>query len=295
MDTAPAVVARTPITQWAAAVVAPQWLDLGKDLDRVLALPDLAGLDVRLGRFNKPDAYERELCKRVLAAGKRLRIHSWTGLRDSSQGHSIADAVAGHSQGKALAEVAVQLGAEAAGANSERDVWRGPSGYANPKAVDYVRACAEGMAEVSAELGRIEVGLAVPAWHYQKADLDRDGDIDTAIPGETRDRYTRKGVMAYQVDDSPTIVEDAELRTALDRARKVWPEAPFSVWLGCGRVDDQGRVWGDYAAARAVLADRHAGVDEVVWYVGFGAIGQVLLGHPRHPALVEILPDIAGL
>ena len=287
---------RTPITQWAAAVVAPQWLDLGQGLDRVLALPDLAGLDVRLGRFNKADRYERELCQRVLAAGKRLRVHSWTGLLGSSQGPSIARHIDGLTQGKALAKAALELGAEGAGTNSERDAWRGDNGYANPKAVDFILGLAEGMREVAPTLQRIEVGLANPAWHYKRADLDKDGDIDTHIPLEVVRQYDRKGVMAYQVDDSPKIVEDAELRTALDRARKVWADPiPLSVWLGCGRIDDQGRVWGDYAAAREVLADRHAGVDEVVWYVGFGAIGQVLFGHPRHPALVEILPDIASL
>lgn len=289
------------ITQFVAAVVASQWvLELGKELDQVLALPGLAGIDVRLARLGKVSEYERALAARVLAAGKRLRVHTWTGVRDGADGPSKATYRDGLAQGEQLARAALDLGAEAAGSNAERDVWRGPKGFANPKAVDFLDGIADGAGRVSAErsqpLSLIEVGLAVPAWHYKSADLDRDGDVDTKIPSETRDRYARKGVMAYQVDDSPSLVEDAELRVALDRARKVWPAPmPMTAWFGVGRVDDHGRVWGDYAAALAVLADRHAGIDEVCWYTGFGAIGQVIEGHDRHPALVEIIPAIAAL
>lgn len=289
---------RSPIVQWAAAVVAAQWLALGKQLDQVLALEALGGLDVRIAKRGKPSEYERDLAARVLAAGKRLRIHTWMGVRDGADGPSKATYKDGFAQGEQLASDAIVLGAEAGGANSERDVYRGPSGFANPKCADVVRGIGDGFRRASGDkaLQLIDVGLGDPAWHYKRADLDHDGDLDTKIPADVVALYDRKGTMAYQVDDSPTIVEDAELRTALDRARKVWP-APMSMtaWLGVGRQDDQGRVWGDYAGARAVIADRHAGLDEVVWYVGFGAIDQVLLGHPRHPALVELVPDVAQL
>lgn len=285
----------SPITQFVAAVVAPEWLDLGTTLNQVLALDGLAGVDIRIARRGRPSYYERELAKRVLGSGKRLRIHTWMGVR-RPDGTSGAARASGMAQGRALAEDALALGAEVAGANSERDVWRGPGKFANPKAVDFLAAVPEGVAEAvgGAELRLIELGIAMPAWHYRRADLDHDGDIDTEIPAEVRYAYDRKAVMAYQVDDSPVIVEDAELRTALDRARKVWPGRQMGVWLGVGRVDAQGRVWGDYAAARKVLVDRHAGVDEVTWYAGFGAIDQVLTGNPRHPALVEVVPDIAS-
>lgn len=292
---------RLPIIQWIAAVDASAWLELSStELGRVLALPDLAGIDVRLAKASRPSEYERELAAKVLAAGKRLRVHTWTGVRDGADGPSKATYRDGVAQGEALARAALDLGAEGAGSNAERDVWRGPKGCANPKATDFLDGIADGAGTVCAEraqaLELIEVGLAAPAWHYKRADLDRDGDIDTTISADTRGRYGRKAVMAYQVDDSPKIVEDAELRGALDRARKVWPAPiPMSVWLGVGRVDDHGRVWGDYAAARAIIADRHAGIDEVVWYDGFGAIGQVLIGHPRYPALVEVIPDVAIL
>lgn len=283
-----------PIDQWIAAVVASDWMSLPKeDLDRVLALEGLTGIDVRLARIDRPSPFERDLCARVLAAGKRLRVHGWTGVR-GDDGNSKATYVDGLRQGKQLATSALALGAEAAGPNSERDVYRGPNGYANPRAANVVEGLADGIREVSPELVRIDVGLAMAAWHYKRADLDKDGDIDTDIPASVVGKYDRKGVMAYQVDDSPTIVEDAELRVALDRARKVWPAPmPLSVWLGVGRKDESGRVWGDYAAAREVIADRHAGIDEVVWYPGFGAIGQLLVGHPRHPSLAEIIPSIA--
>lgn len=289
---------RPPIVQWAAAVVAAQWLGLGKRLDEALAIEGLAGIDIRIAKRGKPSEYERELAARVLAAGKRVRIHSWTGVRDGADGPSKAVYKDGITQGEQLARDALALGAESAGANSERDVWRGPGKFANPKAVDFLDGLADGFGQVCAAesqaIGLIEVGLAVPAWHYRSADLDKDGDIDTVIPRAVRERYGRKAVMVYQVDDSPTIVEDAELRTALDRARKVWPSPiPMSMWLGVGRIDDQGRIWGDYDAAREVIADRHAGIDEAVWYVGFGAIDQVLFGHARHPSLLQIIPSIA--
>lgn len=286
---------RAKLNQWIAAVVAAQWLEL-EELDQVLGWPELTGLDVRIQRRGRPSTFEKNLAKRVLDAGKRLRCHTWMGV-EGSDGASKATYRDGIRQGEELAQDALMLGAEAAAANNEKDVWRGPKGFANPKAVDFLEGEADGFARgrgTCAALELHELGLAVPAWHYKKADLDKDGDLDTTIPAETALRFPRKGVMAYQVDDSPTLVEDQELRDALTRAKKVWPQK-LGVWLGVGRIDEHGRVWGDYAAAKAILADRHAGIDEVTWYVGYGAIGQVLLGHPRHPALVEILPEVAGL
>ena len=298
-----------------AAVNAPDWLALGPRLDKALA-SGFAGVDVRLANVAHPSTAERELAKRVIAAGLTLRCHSWVGHRAGDS--AAVDAASGRRDGDLAAAACSSLGAASFGANAERDVWRGQNGTAHPKAVDYLNEHAEtfltahrtraavlrGEAKTAADAGltarakalesearylaSIEidyVGFAVPAWHYKPADSDHDGDIDTEIPEYQRIIYSRIGVMAYQSTE-------AAIRATVARGERRWPEHTEArrivPWLGVGRLE-AGEPVGSAAAAR-VFCREYA---EIVFYVGFGAIGQVLDGHPKHESLASIARDLS--
>lgn len=298
-----------------AAVNAPDWLALGSRLDTVLSA-GFAGIDVRLANAAHPTTAERELAKRTLEAGLGLRCHSWVGHRAGDM--AAVDAASGRRDGEIAAAACSSLGAASFGANAERDVWRGRDGAAHPKAVDYLNEHAEtfltsvrtraavlrGEAKGAAAAGLtararvleaearylagIEidyVGFAVPAWHYKPADSDHDGDVDTEIPEYQRIIYSRVGVMAYQSSL-------ADLRKTIGRAERRWPEHTEArrivPWLGVGRLE-AGSPVGNADAAR-VLCREYA---EVTFYVGFGAIGQVLDGNPKHESLASIARELA--
>lgn len=266
-----------------AAVNAPDWLALGSRLDKALA-SGFAGVDVRLANVAHPSTAERELAKRVLAAGLTLRCHSWVGHRAGDS--AAVDAASGRRDGEIAAAACSSLGAASFGANAERDVWRGQNGTAHPKAVDYLNEHAESFLAAGKRALEIDyVGFAVPAWHYKPADSDHDGDIDTEIPEYQRIIYSRIGVMAYQSTE-------AAIRATVARGERRWPEHTEArrivPWLGVGRLE-AGEPVGSAAAAR-VFCREYA---EIVFYVGFGAIGQVLDGNPKHESLASIARELS--
>jgi hypothetical protein len=59
-------------------------------------------------------------------------------------------------------------------------------------------------------------------------------------------------------------------------------------WLGVGRLDGAGHMVGNAEASAVVACE----CGEATFYVGFGAIGQLLDGHSRHPPLVALVPRI---
>ena len=268
-----------------AAVHAPDWLALGLRLDRVLEC-GISGVDVRIGRLDYgPTKAELELARVVSEAGLEVRCHSWVGHRSGDV--AAVDADLGKRDGHIAGAQCAAIGATSFGANAERDVWRGPGGKAHPGAVDYLDSFAVYFHEANHLADLDYVGFADPAWHYKSADLDGDGVPDNVIPLHTQAEFVRVGVMAYQ-----TSLPD--VRKTIARARKRWPEhaesADIVPWLGVGRLDGDGHMVGSAEASAAVA--RECG--EATFYVGFGAVGQLLVGHPRHPPLVALVPHILG-
>lgn len=266
-----------------AAVHAPDWLALDRRLAKVLAA-GFAGVDVRIASLaNGPTKAERDLARIVLGAGLDLRCHSWVGHR-SGDTAAVSSAL-GAADGKLAAAACTELCASAFGANAERDVWRGPNGTAHPKAVDYLDEFASAFCAETREPSLDYVGFAVPAYHYRSVDADHDGDVDTEIPEHTRLSFRRVGVMAYQ----STL---GAVRATIERARKRWPEHTAAKaivpWLGVGRLD-AGKAVGNAEASMSVA--RECG--EACFYVGFGAIGQVLDGNPQHPSLASLARELA--
>lgn len=273
----------TPPRLYIAAVHAPDWLALGLKLDRVFAC-GIAGVDVRIARLDYgPTKAERELARVVSEARLEVRCHAWVGHRSGDV--AAVDAAMGKRDGHIAGAQCAGLGAKSFGANAERDVWRGPNGRAHPGAVDYLDAFADYFHEANHLADLDYLGFADPAWHYRAADLDGDGVPDNVIPLHVRAEFVRVGVMAYQ-----TRLED--VRKTIARALRRWPEHAESQdvvpWLGVGRLDGDGFMVGS-AEASAVVA-RECG--EATFYVGFGAIGQLLDGHARHPPLVALVPKI---
>ena len=242
----------------------------------------MSAIDVRVGNLSAGATQaERELARIATECGLDVRCHSWVGSR-GSDGTSNADIVQGIAQARRAATVAEVLGASAFGVNAERDVWRGRNGAAHPGAVDFLDAFADTFFEVNRGSHLDYVGFADPREHYRAGDEDADGDLDTELPEHLRLRFHRVGVMAYQ---STT----AHIQRKLARAAERWPEHAeahrLAPWLGVGRIDEAGVVVGSAEASRTVIAERKAGV----FYVGFGAIGQLVEGHSRHLAVVDLV------
>lgn len=266
-----------------AAVHAPDWLGLGARLALALRA-GFAGVDVRVANLARgPSKAERELAEQAASCGLDVRCHSWVGYR-SGDVAAVTPAL-GRRDGDLAAAACVALGASSFGANAERDVWRGPNGTACPGAVDYLNEQAERFLAAAPRARQIDyVGFADPAHHYREIDADGDGDIDTEIPEYQRIIYSRVGVMAYQSTE-------ADLRKTLNRAVKRWPEHAAAKrivpWFGVGRLD-AGKAVGN-AIASCKLA-REFG--EATFYVGFGAIGQLLDGNPQHESLVSLAKSL---
>lgn len=272
-----------PFGQWIAIVEPLQsWLPLSlPERQRVLTLPGLTGLDVRLGRIGT-----EQVVTECVRAGLPYRLHSWVGRHDGTR--ATVDTLEARRQARAvadqIAQVALVAQATAAGygANAERDWWDH-----NPAAVDALDAFADAFRERSTT-PLDYLGFPVPAWHYGRTDWDRDGDIDTAITAPSRARWRRCHVMAYQTAES-------DLRKTLARARTAWPDIPMGAFVGVGAQNPDGSIVGSAEAIQAIAVDRAEGIDEITHYLGLGASRSRMLlsGNARTRPLVERIPEIA--
>ena len=274
-----------------AAVHAPDWIGLGtQKLDKVFRC-GIVGVDVRIASIaHGPTKDEIDLVRRVLDAGLSARIHTWAGVRLGTDGPSKATASDGTRQGKLLADMtrALKVTSLASG-NFERDVWRGPGRYANPKAVDFIEAYIDAFRASSPGCALGDLGFADPDEHYVDADLDKDGDVDDELPEHVVMQFARRGIMAYQSDA-------ASVRNKLAKGRAVAAEGqPLSWWGSVGRVDPKAGVVGSFAVTQELCIAQPSGIDEWVGYVGFGSIGQLLDGHAKHPPLVALVRTLAHL
>lgn len=279
----------TTLRYYLAAVHAPDWLALGShDLARVFGC-GLLGIDIRVARPDLgPSPDERRLAELVHGAGLEVRCHAWVGVR-AADGTSAARARHGAVLGKALGTWATMLGAQMASGNFERDVWRGPNGGANPDAVEFVDQYITAFYDENRTAWLADLGFADPSEHYRAADLDGDGDLDNELPARVVTRFARRGIMAYQGD--PGVV-----RRKLERGRKVaGPTMALSWWSSVGRKDPRtGEVVGRASTTLRGCAERWAGIDEWVGYVGFGAASQLVQGNSEHPALVALVGEMSG-
>lgn len=68
------------------------------------------------------------------------------------------------------------------------------------------------------------------------------------------------------------------------------PQCPVIPMTGCGRVDDKGRIWGDWKVHKQLLTTTPVAGWSI--FFGNGARTQMLGGHVRHPALVACVQDL---
>lgn len=278
------------------AIVNPRtsWLHLAKrDRKRILASPHIDGFDLRVSLRGK-NRRELALARDVLAAGKRLRIHAWVGVR-GSDGTSIAKFEDGLEQGARFAELSVEFGAEAGGPNDERDVWRGTERMANPDATDFMQGFIEGFAGRLAELPIVgdgpvlfDVGFGDPDVFYVDADRDGDGVNDDEWPPTLQREFGFKAGMVYQSTRAGIFAKIAEIRAA-------WPDHDLVLFVGTGRITKDGEIIGNAQVMLEVAARaKELGVIAISWYVGNVdesrvAPWQMLLeGHAGHPPILTL-------
>lgn len=242
-------------------------------------------LDIRVESLRRgPSEHERALADVARAVGLRVRCHAWVGVRDLATGASAATRETGLVQGAQLAAAGHALGAESAAANAERDVWRGVGRHANPRGAEVLDGLAEGFHGSTSTLHLDHVGFGDPAWHYGTSDVDGDGRLDAEIPEDVELRYRLSMVMAYG-----SSVPDIETR--LGRAKAVWQHHAaehIEPWLGPGRIDKRdGQVGSAWASAEIIRRYRRGCL-----YVGGGAMGQLLVGHPGHMSIEMLVRAI---
>ncbi len=271
-----------------AAVNAEDWNKLPQDVWLELRRCGVSGIDVRIANPARgPSREETTLAGTVVRHGFGLRCHAWAGVRGPG-GISVADSRWGHKQGEELAVCATLLGVtELASGNFERDVWRGPDGHANPKAVDYIDAYIDAFHAKNHGCFLGDLGFANPDVHYLDADLDHDGDNDDEIPEWLVIKFKRRGIMAYQSDRGSILKK-------LEEGRKVSAGLPLTWWGSVGRLGSDGKVVGSASATLSILTNPPKDVDEWVGYVGFGAIRQIMDGNVHHRSLITLVSQARG-
>jgi hypothetical protein len=278
---------------WVAVKSTDKPLITANELTKILR-SGIAAIDIRVESLRRgPSAHEIEIARQAHALGVEVRCHSWVG--DVTSGPSKADGPMGLVQGEQARAACRVLGATRFGVNAENSVWRGPvdpvTGFrlANPKANDFLASFAVAFRIVDCPPTLEYLGYANPAWHYRRADLDRNGIDDNTIEPRVRKAYDTVGVMTYQ---SSIPAHDDQLA----RAQRVWPEhfgtAPktscITPWVGVGRIDKKSGQIGN-ADASITLARRFG---RLTFYVGGGAMGQLLRGHPGHRSIVQIMDEL---
>ena len=262
-----------------AAVNAAEWVRREKDVKALLSC-GIDALDIRIQSLRAgPSADELRLANWCRAAGVEVHAHSWVGVRNPQTGSSMAGGADGIQQGLYAVAGSVAMGARRFGVNAERDVWRGPEWApnkfdGNPNAVDFLDGFADTFHGNARETHLDYVGFAVPSVHYRH---------DADIPDWLQLRFGRVCVMAYQSTE-------AAVKRVVQRAADYWEQHEDAIepWVGCGRIDEAGKVVGSAKASLAVARERRA----LTWYVGFGAEGQIAQGHARHPSIIQLVKEL---
>ncbi len=271
-----------PMKQW-IAIVEPNesWNSLGPaDKKRLLSLPGLTGLDVRI----RPGA--DQVIKDCAAAGKPYRLHSWVGRHDGTRATVDEKEAARQAQ-----QVIEQIGAltlktnslpDSYGMNAEKDWWDH-----NPAATDALRSFVKAF-HSSAPWTLNYLGFPLPAYHYGKADWDHDGDVDTVVPDDIQTEFHRLLAMTYQT-------AEVDLRATILRARRAWPAALMGIFVGTGAMNADHSFVGDEKTILNVARERVGGIDEITHYVGMGRsrVLMLLVGNTLNRPLVERIPIIA--
>lgn len=276
--------------------LAEAWEPLGARA-RAKVIGTFDGVDLRL-RDPRGGAVSlapgvRETIDAWSAAGREVRGHDWEG--ESRDRVSIADAASGQRDGLDAARRALGAGVSSFAANGEWALWRAdpwidgdPDPNANPHADEAMIAFERAFHGLAPWLALDSLMFSDPRLHYDpRADVDDDGHPDAEIHAAVRVCFRRHHVMAYQSTYTG-------IRATLERARRAWPTHPLTAWAGVGRVDQDLGVVGNAAAWTRIAREAVAGIDEITWYVGNGAAGQILRGHRTHPPLVSLIPQIRG-
>lgn len=275
------------------------------------------GLDLRLPSGTSGREWDAlvDLAQWTWESGATVTVHSWEGRFDGTRAtadraEGRKDALAVVRRIKALQRAVLErwlgdLPARIAGrpplfdpaqleslahveayrGNFERDLWRGADGFANPSADDYLDEFYLVFYEELRTCAADYLGFGNPDVHYKDSDIDRDGHQDDTIPEDLPNRVRRVALMVYQSTES-------DMMTVIERNLAPWGELDFAIFVGVGRLDaKQGQV-GNLKALIGVLRRRLSRLVEVVFYVGFGAEGQLLVGHAGYPALVQAVPQV---
>ncbi len=175
-------------------------------------------------------------------------------------------------------------------ANFERDVWRGKSAggdkrFANPLADDYIDRFFSTFYDELRTCFADYLGFGNPDGHYVNSDLDGDGHQDDTIPADLPSRVRRAALMVYQS-------AEADMRAVITKNRAPWGDLDLSLYVASGRIDKSTGQVGSLKAIKAIVRNPPKGVVEIVFYIGFGAEGQLLTGHAGFPAVVEAVPEL---
>lgn len=286
-----------PIEHW-ISIVEPRhsWLRLSASERAQILDCGITGISVRAGRPG-----DEEVAREVLASGLRLSIEQWsTASPPTSERISRED---GRRAGERIASAARRLNADSYRINAEHEIWRyHPSARtkakANPYADEYldelVRAAEAQLADLDHKPYPEYLGFAAPSEHYPTRDEDGDGHPDNTIPRYVRDQHLGVWRMAYQSSE-------AVIRRSLDRARKQWPDHWLGAYASPGRLGVKGEVIGNADAWRAIIADRHAGLAAVTWYVGLDQRApaqdpweMLIRGNRKQPPLVDLIRELTA-
>lgn len=295
-----------------AAVCGAGWAAI----DAILDLDDCAGLDLHIpasGYASTTPTIRRLAAVVTTEHHKELRAHAWVGRRGKG-GIAVGTWRDGFEQASHIALLASNLGAgndgpTVVGFNAERDVYRGPRIVTKggrrtqaPTAMEFLRGVHAGIKSHNQFAGdkgwgKIEsrdLGYIDPARYYTGGHIDED--VLNGWDGWAAMAYTTPASRAVRL-----------FHRGLLKRNRMSPHGGLyrgaDIWLPVGRVDKLGRVVGDaegwLSEAPRLAAQDYLG--DITWYVGQGsdrwparaAWRQLVEGHRRHPALVDMIPKMA--
>lgn len=249
------------------------WTNHRKDLLAVLDAPGLTGVDLRWSLAGEQGATQRNIAALNVARAARdrgleIRMHGWVGA------HNGITPTLAAAQAQQAAQICAAEGVTAWGINAEKDVWR----HGQTAAVSFLDAYLDKFYETGRRTHAAYLGFVYPPLFYGK---------DTTIPDEHKRRYGQVWQMVYQTTA-------AAIRSRLDLGKREWPHCQRNIYIGIGRIDEQGTVQGAWPVWYAERKNPH--IAALTWYVGNGrAHEQLATGNPKHPALTVAIPRIAGL
>lgn len=252
------------------AIVNPEniYRNFRTELEQVLDLPDLTGVDLRWSLGGETGGVKRNIDALNIARlcrdrGKELRMHGWLGAQHISEGVA-------QDQARQFARICSGEGVNAFGANAEKEVWM----HGQDAAVAFLNTFLDTFYETGRRTHCAYLGFIYPPLFYGR---------DTQIPDELKKRFWQAWQMIYQ------LTADA-VHDKIELGKREWPNHARNAYIGPGRIDANGTVQG----AWPVWLTHAKRMDAITWYVGNGRAGEQLAGgNPKHPPLTIAIPRLA--